>query len=471
MNELFKHQNEAVEFIGSNDGSGAIFHEIGCGKTLTGLSCYKAMKQQNDNLKLLVICPLSLLEAAWGEDIKKFTNFKYWNLHKNKPLKNNRLMNIYLINYESLLSEAKKLYLKNLVSKYNFMCVLDESSRIKNHSAQTTKSLIKMKNMFKHRIILSGTPAPNSESEYWSQMTFVRDRIFHPSFYAFRNHYFHLQRDDQRLDGKIVNKAILQEAFKKGFKYVLSNARRKELVERMKPYCHFAKKKDCLDLPEQINETREITMGPKQKSIYLQMKRHAIIEVKQILEDETNNRAIAATTALTKLMKLRQITSGFGIDEDGNVIDIGTSPKLKELTNIIEDNKNDQIIVWANFRHEIKMIQEKFKEDAVSLYGETKNKDEVIYQFKNNEKRILIAHPASAGHGLTFVNCCIQVFFSLDYSWERYEQSRGRTHRAGQKNPCVYIHIMAKDSIDYDILDILNKKASAVEVVEKWLRQ
>ena len=110
-----------------------------------------------------------------------------------------------------------------------------------------------------------------------------------------------------------------------------------------------------------------------------------------------------------------------------------------------------------------KFIAQKYGEDkVVTLFSETKNKDDSIYKFKNTAQystaQYLIAHPQSAGHGLTFTNCNTAVFFSLDFSFESHIQARNRIHRIGQKNNCLYIYIIAEDTIDEELLNILQKK-------------
>jgi SNF2 family DNA or RNA helicase len=74
-------------------------------------------------------------------------------------------------------------------------------------------------------------------------------------------------------------------------------------------------------------------------------------------------------------------------------------------------------------------------------------------------------------HGITWVNCSTQIFFSLDYSLERYLQAKARIHRIGQVNKCTYIHLLAKGTIDEDILQVLKNKGKMVEVVERMLKR
>ena len=117
-----------------------------------------------------------------------------------------------------------------------------------------------------------------------------------------------------------------------------------------------------------------------------------------------------------------------------------------------------------------KLIKEMLPNSSV-LYSGTpghKRQDE-IEKFKDGRNRFLIAHPASAGHGLTFVNSSIQIFYSLNYSWEQYEQAKGRTHRPGQKNNCVYIHLLCEGTIDHIIYKVLQKKGDNQEIIKEFL--
>ena len=424
--KLFDHQQKAVEWFRGKT-AGALFHEIGCGKTLTALKIYESLLQYEKGLKLLVICPLSLIEGAWGEDINKFTEYKYCNLRKNKsqyiPLEK---YDIFIINYESLKGNIVRIQQCN-----KWMIALDESSKMKNHSAGITKHLLSIRDYFKYRVIMSGTPAPNSEAEYWAQMRFLSDKIFHPKFFAFRNHYFHYSRGNMRVpikQGQIIATASGKSVYSQGFQLAISEQRRQQMADRMAPWCNWVKKHDCLDLPETVDEIRYIEMKGEQLKAYREMKIEAITEIQ--------NADIVAMVALTKIMKLRQITSGFAIDDKGCDRPIqGVNPKLNELKAILEEAGSQQIIIWGTFHYEIEKIRNDLGGSACTLYGKTKDREDSINGFKEGRYKYLVAHPKSAGHGLTFVNCHTQVFFSLDYSWESYEQARGRTDRAGQKCP------------------------------------
>ncbi len=462
---LYKHQTDAIRFSDDNRGCCALFHDPGLGKTRTCLEAFRSRRTIKPNLKLLVVCPLSLVNSAWGEDIKRFTDFSY------VPFKDlgESVPDIVVVNYEALISKRNLPKIERLILKHDFMCVLDESSRLKNHKSVTTKTLLGMAQSFEHRIIASGTPMPNSELELWGQINFVNPFMLNKSFYAFRNTHFHLERNGQvmHLRGRFVTRDEMREILSSGWRYLITPGERSRLMDMIKPFTHWVKKEEALDLPEKIDEIREVTLSAKEQNAYDEMEKYLVTEIE--------GTEIAVQVALAKLMKLRQVTSGFLYSETHEAVEIGRSSKLKELEEILEELGHQQVIIWVQFHHEVravqKLIADKFAlSKTVTLYSETKDKDDSIRRFQSGEAQYLIAHPKSAGHGLTFVNASVMVFLSLDYSYETHTQARDRIHRIGQSKSCLYIYIVAKNSIDEELLLVLQKKRTLQEAVYALVR-
>lgn len=469
MIPLFKHQDDAISFILRRKGSGALFLDCGLGKTRVALEAYKEVRLHDSGLKLLVIGPLSLLNAAWRADIAKFTDLSFLNLHDNGSIPDEWPHDVWAINYESFIAEKNYRKLCSYMSKTPVMVVCDESSRMKNFKSKTTKSLLAIRDLAKYRIVMSGTPAPNTPMEYWAQMEFVNRGILHPSFYAFRNSYFHLSRGKEiaNLHGQYMNRDVMSKLLRTGFKYNITDDNRKKLMAHISPYCFTARKEDCLDLPESIDEIRSVCLGPKQLKAYLDMKRHLITEIK--------GSDITAQAALTKILKLREITSGFAFDSTGEVHEIGENAKLDDLKDVIDEIGDRPVIIWANFKYDIRTIADtiakmRSPDSVVTLYSETDDRDVSIDRFKDGSAQYLVANTKSAAHGLTFTNCSYEVFYSLDYSYESYHQAKARIHRAGQVNKCTYLHLIADGTIDADMLDVLNRKADMTEILYRMAR-
>ena len=476
MYELFAHQKEAINFAISRNGSAMIAHEPGLGKTRSAMNIFFHMKCQTPNLKLLVVCPLSLIEAAWRADLVKFfgeaADRRFVNCHKEGFCDRDGNLwdaDIFAVNYEFFQREDNLINFMRLFKALDVMAVLDESSKIKNYKALTTKNLLAIRNIFKHRVAMSGTPAPNSEEEYWAQMEFVCPNLLGKSFPKFKRTYFYLRgRGGVPLQSEGLSRAAMAELFRRqGAEWCITADKRAALFQVIGPWIHAAKKDECLDLPEQIDEVRLVQMGPKQRVAYKQMK--------NLLVAQINGEDVVAQVALTKLMKLREITSGFAFSEDGTIVET-ECPKMVELEQILEELGDRQVIIWCQFTWEIEkvcgMLTARSKPGMenkpwASLYGGTPNREDSIKGFIEGRYKYLVANPHSAAHGLTFVNCSHQIFFSLDYSWEAYEQARARTHRAGQKSTCVYYYILADGTIDQEILAVLRSKGRAQDLVFK----
>ena len=449
---LYEHQIAGIDFL--KNGGGCLFWEVGTGKTLTVIETFKRYRENHPYVKLLVICPISLIENAWATDIKKFSSFSYCNMRKAITF-----ADIYIVNYEVAITKTRWENLRRLLNLGEFICCLDESSRIKSYNATTTKKLLLIRGMFKKRIVMSGTPCPNNELELWSQICFTSPGLLPENFFQFRNQYFELQRGKQRLPARTLDKNTMSKLFGQGWSWGIDPAKKKDLMDKIAPKCMWVLKKDCLDLPEEIDEVRTIELPDDMWKTYSQMREDCITEI--------SGEHIVAQIALTKLMKLRQIGSGFSITPDGTIVKFPHNPKLTELLAALNEIGNNQVIIWTNFRQESRDIKEVL--DSTRLDGETVDRDQVIQDFISGKIKYLIADKRSVAHGLTFTNCAYQIFYSLDYSAELYQQARGRTHRAGQTRACVYIHLIVKDTIDELIMQVLEKKIDSQDIIRKMM--
>jgi len=449
MTELYQHQKEAVDHILKLNGNGALFMEVGTGKTLTALTLYKALGVKT----MLVVCPISLIHAAWGEDIKRFTDYTYHSFRDSQL----KTADIYLINFESYYRTKTQGLIRDIKPD---MIVIDESSKMKNPKSNITKALLADRSKYQYKIVMSGTPAPNSETEYWPQIKFVSDLV-PESFFKFRNTYFHLSRGNETMSGFMPRQA-LQQAFRTGFSYKTTDEKRRLLLQSINPCIYSVKKKDCLDLPDQVDEIRSVELSKPQMAVYQDIRRHMVAEI--------GSKTVAVNLALTKYLKLRQITSGFVIDDQGEAIDLQDNSKTKELLHILEEVGDKQVIIWLNFHAEFNNLMKVLK-NYTTLYSLTKDKEESIEGFKSGKYQYLLAHPRSGGVGLTFTNCDTCIYYSIDYSFESNSQSRGRVHRPGQKNKCTYIYLLAKDTIDYEIKHALEHKQGLQEFFDDNIKK
>jgi len=420
---LRKYQSNIVNQA-LNDGSYGIFADTGTGKTIIGLELASHYK------KSLILCPLSVIETAWIDDCKQFyPHLKIvncWAENKSKRIKLlNQEADIYIMNYESYK------ILANEIIDMDFEClIVDESSVMKNMNSQITTLLLKMIDVIPHRFVLSGCPTPNHNSEIFPQMKLVDNEILGNNYYGFLAKYFTQDMADPH-------------------RWFQTEENKQAYFNRLRNKAIFLNKNDCVDLPEKTFEVKTVLLDTEQQLYYDNML--------QNIKDNINSWSRFEFTA--KLMKLREIVSGFIINKDNSIIDF-ESKKDIILKQSIEEIGNKPIIIWCQFIHEIERLAKKF--NGVALTSKTKNRDNIIRDFKNNKIKLLFTHPQLLGKGLTFINCNYNIYYSLSFSYEEFKQSQDRIHRIGQINKCTYIIIQAKNTIDEKIYNCLKRKSNAV---------
>lgn len=421
---LRKYQKDIVNDA-LNAGCYGIFADTGTGKTVIGLEVADHYK------KTLVICPLSVIETAWIDDCHKFYPSKkivncWSNSRKGRIDALNSDADIYVMNYESYK------ILRYQISKAGFDCmIVDESSCMKNMGSQITSVILEMIYVIPHRFVLSGCPTPNRFDEIFPQMKFVNNEIFGNNYQGFLARYSHQD---------MVNPHVWYQTEEDKERYNL----------RLQEQSVFLKKEDCVDLPDKTFEVKKFDLSKQQRQIYDELMNDIRSHINEWSKFEFN----------AKLIKLREISSGFLLTKEAKIATF-LGNKTTILSEVLENIGNRQVIVWCQFQYEIESLAEQF--GGAGLTSKTKNRDDVIRDFRDGKIQYLFTHPKLLGKGLTFVNCTYNVYYSLSYSYEEFKQSQDRIHRIGQTSKCTYIILQAKDTIDEKIYDCLQRKKNAVD--------
>jgi SNF2 family DNA or RNA helicase len=257
------------------------------------------------------------------------------------------------------------------------------------------------------------------------------------------------------------------------YNQILSYRNLDELTKSIQPFSYRVRKEDCLDLPEKNYIKRTIQLTPEQKTVYDDLKKTAV----SILNEQDQ---VTATTQLTCLLRLHQVSCGFVNTDEGEVLELKNS-RLEELVSIL-DEVDGKVLIWATYRHDIKAIENKIKvlygeDSVVSYYGDTKGevRQELVNKFQNDpECKYFVGHPKTGGYGLTLVAANTVIYYSNNYDLEVRLQSEDRAHRIGQKNTVTYIDIVTEKTIDELIVKALRNKIDiATQVLgenfKKWL--
>ena len=444
---LMSHQKKALKTAYKWPRWG-FFYDCGTGKTLIGIEIHKMIGG-----KTLVVCLRSLIENAWIEDIKRFApKLRYLNAHKMRKRKRFEEYiepaEIVIINYESFKNDIK------IYERFSWDTLLiDESSKLKSHTTKTTKQVSEFSYNVPNCYLFSGTPAPNHPMEYYNQMRVLNPFLFDCSQYRFRNKFF-IPLDRQ------------------GFKYELNPELKDDFYKKISSVSEVVRKSDVLDLPEKTFVFRDVELSKKEAKAYHEMIQQLVVYVE--------NSEVSTANQLTKIMKLRQITSGSIIDSKNDVIHKLGNSKANALIDILEEIGNNQIVIWVQFHFEVfeisNIIKKTIKEKPAICTGKQSatQQDNAISQFKSGQARILIAHPGTIAHGQTLVNCHNAIYYSLSYSYEQLTQSIDRFHRKGQTHPCTYYILNAtiskQKTIDKIIWDVLQCKGNIENEVFSYIQ-
>lgn len=426
--ELYNHQKIALSYLTLND-SFALFMEQGTGKTLPTLIHIKDLITAQDASNALIVAPKSTM-GAWERDIELFSK-------TDQKLLNEK---VQIINYDKVWRERKG---GNEYDKAWDVIVLDESHFIKNRTSKRSKFLLKLATKAKYRYILTGTPIGNGQLEnIWSQYTFlkpylhrghVHSEIFDGSYYNFQDKYC------------ILNRYYRPQAY----------VNVSELQDIIAEHSYRVTKEECLDLPEKLpDEIIRIDLKAKK-------------EYNEMANDSTNMKhEILAENALTRMAKLRQIASGFLVDNTGQIIDVGTE-KIEVLEELLE-SLNRKVVIYCEFKHSIKQVQKLLKKRKIKhviLDGDQKDKT-IWRKFQSDETiKAIVVQYQSGSAGIDLFASDTIIYFEPTLRSTTLEQSRDRIHRSGQKQKCSYLHLITKGTVEVAIYRALKNYSDFSEKV------
>lgn len=397
----------------------ALFMEQGTGKTIPSLFRTLDLLRSGSIEEALVVAPKSAL-GAWERDIELFNDLDRDILRGG----------ITLINYDKVWRGGDK---SPYYKKYGCI-ILDEAHLIKNRSSQRSKFLLKLACMADYRYILTGTPIGNGQLE----------NIY--SLYCFLDPYLERGRVCSRIFGgsyqKFQDRYCILNMYHKPSSYIHV----KELQEIINEHSYRVKKVDCLDLPEKLPD-EVVKVDLVEKKFYKKLATESAI-----LEYE-----ILAENPLSRLVKLRQLSSGYLTYKEGRedkILELKTE-KLDVLQEIIEGYPEDKkIVIFAEFKYSIAKISDllrKMKIRFITLDGDQKDKT-IWRQFQSDKRiRVIVCQYQTAAAGIDLFASDTIIYYEPTLRSNILEQSRDRIHRTGQKEKCSYIHLLTKGTVEVDI--------------------
>lgn len=396
---------------------------------------------------MLIVAPLSIL-SVWEAEFAQFAAFDYAlavltgdGAKKADTLRhmNGTALQVAVVNYESAWRMEREL------SAWGpDLIVCDEGHKIKTHNISASKAMHRLGAKAGYRLLLTGTLITNKAIDVFSPYKFLNPTIFGTSFYAFRSRYFDMVGYGNHTP-------------------VLKKSMEAELSARLHSIAYRAAKADCLDLPETTDVVRQVELEPAARKIYRSLVKESFAELA--------SGEVTAPNVLTRLLRLSQLTGGFlGNDENAAVQQI-SSAKLSAMEDILDSAvaEGQKLVIIARFLPEIRAICKELDGRGLRhacITGEVQDRAAQVAQFQNDpDVPVFVGQIATAGLGLTLTAASTMVFYSLDYSMSNYEQAKARIHRVGQRNPCTYIHLIAKGTVDEKVLTALRNKADLAKAL------
>ena len=436
-NNLHDYQNRAVNHILQNEGCG-LFLDMGLGKTISTLTAIdELMYDKYEVNKVLVIAPKRVAEDTWMNETANWEHVKHLSLSLVLGTAQQRLWaldrkaDIYVINRENV-----KWLIDHYNEKFPFdMVVVDELSSFKSPASQRFKALRKVRPLVKRVVGLTGTPQPNSLLDLWSQLYLLdMGKRLGRTITRYRDEYF---KPGQR-NGHVV------------FNYLPLKGSEDEIHKLIGDICISMTAEDYLDLPEKIIRDMKISLTADE------MKKYNEFEKTQVLSMQDAD--ITAVNAATLTNKLLQYASGAIYDEDRTVHEVHTK-KLEALDELVEAS-NSPVLIFYNYKHEESRIMKSLK-----AYKPRKLETaEDIKLWNKGKIQVLLAHPASAGHGLNLQKGGNNIiWFSTPWSLELYLQANARLHRQGQGKPVIIHRIVVRGTHDERVIKAIANKSTGQE--------
>lgn len=431
--KLMKHQETSLKFMTNKK---VVFDMSDPGTGKTAVEIFDFVKQhQKDKKAMLVVCPKSLMNAAWANDVKKFAphlRVSVCRAHNRKEALAADA-DVYVINTDGVKDLLKYESNKTFWKKFGRL-VVDESTAFKHRESARSKALVKVRKHFEYARLMSGTPTSNGVCDLWHQMYILDSgKRVGKSFFAFRaaccspeqtgpaaNHLKWTDKPGIELQiGALISDIVIRHKFE-----------------------------DCVDIPENLQYAVPLQLSDKHQEIYDEL--------------QTNSIAILRTTTVTAInkavlaQKLLQAASGAIYNDAGGYSTLA-SERYELVLDLVEERQHS--IVFYTWEHQLDELVNEAKKRKLKYVVWDSDHPEIETDFQAGKYQVLFAHPQSAGHGLTLTKGTATIWASPTYNLEHFLQGLKRVHRIGQKFKTETIVVVAENTVDEKVFtSLMNKK-------------
>ena len=410
----FDHQRTTADFLTLNPRC-FVFNEAGTGKTSAAAWAADYLMTQEKVKRVLIICPVSIMETAWRSDLFKTV------MHRTVAIAQGtrtQRQNIIKGNYDFIVInfDGVKVVREELEAGGFDLVIVDEANAVKSVTTDRWKALATLIKPTTRLWMMTGTPASQSPLDAYGLAKLVNPDAVPRFFGAFRD----------RVMIKLTQ-----------YKWAPRQEAQNIVHQVLQPAIRFTKE-ECLDLPDMLYSTREVPLTAQQIKYYEALR-------KQMITVAAGSE-ITAVNAAAMLNKLLQVSQGAVYTDDGDVVEFDVANRVNELLDVIAQT-DDKVLVFVPYRHTLEMVEARVKAagyTTATIHGgiAAPRRADIIKQFQTeDDPRILIMIPQATAHGITLTRANQVVWWGPVSSTEIYLQANSRAHRAGQTNKVTITHL------------------------------
>ena len=365
--------------------------------------------------RVLIVCPLSVMKAAWQEDLFKFAIHRRVAVAHGDREKRKRILQsnaeFVIVNFDGV-----QIIKKEILNGGFDLIVIDEASAYKNAQTDRWKTMRDLSRSIKGLWMLTGTPAAQSPVDAYGLAKLVNPKGVPLFFGQFRDSVMYKISD---------------------YRWIPKDSAKTTVHTVLQPAIRF-EKSQCLDLPDVTFVDREAPLTPQQVKYYNVLKKQMLFEAA--------GEEISAVNSAVKINKLLQISGGAVYSDNKEVIEFDVSNRLQVVKEIIDESSH-KVLVFVPFTHTIELLNKYLAKhritcDTINGAVSANRRAEIVKEFQNNpDPKVLIIQPQAASHGLTLTAANTVIWYAPTSSVETYLQANARIDRPGQRNPMTVVHI------------------------------
>lgn len=426
----FKHQEKTSGFLTVHRRA-FCFNEQGTGKTASAIWAADYLMKKGLVHRVLVICPLSIMDSAWRNDLFTFAMHRTVDVAYGAKKKRKAIIEqgaeFVIINYDGI-----GVVHDELIAGGFDLIIVDEATHYKNTKTTRWKMLAELIREDTWLWMMTGTPAAQSPLDAYGLAKLVNPTGVPKFASAWKDRVMY---------------RVTQ------FKWEVKEEATKLVHAALQPAIRFTKD-ECLDLPAIVYTKRQVELSKQQKTYYEKLRKQMLLHIA--------GEEITAANAAVNMNKLLQISAGAVYSDNKETFQFDIENRYKVLKEVI-DESSKKVLVFLPFRHSIQVVADRLASDNITCElihgGVTASKrTEIFEMFQNNPNpRVLLIQPQAAAHGVTLTAANTIVWWGPTSSLEIYAQANARIHRSGQDKKCTIVQLQGSP-VEYRLYKLLDNR-------------